>query len=319
MNALNDTPIISVIMANYNGESYLAAALESVLGQSVREIEVIVSDDASSDGSVAIAEAVAATDPRVHVLSTTINGGPGASRNRALDAARGDWVAIIDSDDLILPDRFAEMLAAAEHHSADAVADDLTYFGDVDARRQGRFLPDGFAVQPMRITPEVFLRSDLPGPQHAPLGYLKPMIRRRRIGGLRYHEGLRIGEDHDFFLRLLLSGLDAILLPQSYYLYRRRSSSISHRMGAGEIGAMIEAQDRLVVSEPGISAPLRVLFDRRRRHLGRELRFAELVARIKGRDARGTLAILLRDPPILRKLAKAAREHFARRTRRLAE
>ena len=122
-------PLVSVIMANFRGAAHLEAAMRAVLAQSERRLELILADDASDDDSVAIARAVAEGDGRVRVIASARNGGPAATRNLALDAARGDWIAIVDSDDLIHPERLARLVAAAEAAGADLVADDLGPFG----------------------------------------------------------------------------------------------------------------------------------------------------------------------------------------------
>src|SRR5262245_51041717 len=82
---------VSVIVANYNGEKFLADAVHSACNQSLRNIEVIVSDDASTDSSVQIIKALAAEDGRIRLIESSANGGPAAARNRALGIARGRW------------------------------------------------------------------------------------------------------------------------------------------------------------------------------------------------------------------------------------
>ncbi|MGB3316688.1 MAG: glycosyltransferase family 2 protein, partial [Albidovulum sp.] len=312
-----EVPTLSVIMANHNGGAYLRAAIGSVLAQTLQDIEVIVADDCSADDSVVIARELASQDGRVRVLTAPANTGPGASRNRALDAARGDWVAVVDSDDLILPDRFRRMLDHAAGATADIVADNLSLFSDAGGADLGHLLPADIAQGLVAVTPDAFLRSELPGPGHAPLGYLKPLIRRDRIGEMRYREDLRVGEDHDFLLRLLLKGLSMTVMPDAFYRYRKREGSVSHRLKPADIRAMIAAQDRLAPAI-GPSTELQRLFAQRRKNLCRELRFAELVGRIKGRDPLGALAIMLRDPPLVRNLARAAREHLARKDHSIA-
>lgn len=312
--AVDGNPVISVVMANYNGAAWLEAALRSVLSQYVRDIEVIVSDDRSADDSLAVAEAVARADPRVRILAAPVNGGAGACRNRALDAARGEWIAIVDSDDLILPARFEAMLAASA--GADIVADNLSLFSDDTGEDIGLHLRN--LPGPMQVTPEGFVRSELAGPGHGPLGYLKPMIRRRCLGETRYREDLPVGEDHDLVLRLLLGGARMVVLPEAHYRYRRRAGSASHRLAAAAIRAMIAAQDDLAAG-PALTDAMRRLFARRRRELCRELRFTELVTRLKGRDAAGALGLILRDPPLVRNLVRAAREHLEQRETGLAK
>src|SRR5262249_12838616 len=88
-------PAVSVLMANYNGAAYLAAAIRSVQTQSLRSLELIVSDDASTDGSVQIVTELMTSDPRIRLLQSDRNGGPAVARNRALDVAKGQWIAIV--------------------------------------------------------------------------------------------------------------------------------------------------------------------------------------------------------------------------------
>jgi succinoglycan biosynthesis protein ExoO len=96
-------------MANFNGGRFLADALSTVAGQSLRNIELIVIDDASTDNSRDLVEKAAAIDPRIRLIVSEKNGGPAAARNLGLDAARGEWIAVMDSDDLMHPERLANM------------------------------------------------------------------------------------------------------------------------------------------------------------------------------------------------------------------
>lgn len=197
---------VSVIMANYRGAEHLFAAISSVLRQSHADLELIVSDDASPDESGAIVRAVAANDARVRLIDAAMNAGPAAARNRALDAATGDWIAIVDSDDLLHVNRFERLLAAATYLGADMIADDLVFFGDT-AEASGRTLLQPLDLcAPLKVTTSLFLKASGENAQIPAFGYLKPMIRRDFIGVARYDENLRIGEDYDFILRLLMSG-----------------------------------------------------------------------------------------------------------------
>lgn len=104
--------MISVVMPSYNSAEFIGEAIRSVLGQTYRDLELIVCDDGSSDGTLAIAEAFAAQDPRVRILR---NGHGGVSRNcnAGLKAARFPWIARLDADDVALPDRLERQMAAA--------------------------------------------------------------------------------------------------------------------------------------------------------------------------------------------------------------
>ena len=105
---------VSVIIPVFNTEKYLDRCLDSVLGQTLRDIEVLCVDDLSTDGTPALLERRAAADSRLKVLRMDQNGGPGKARNRALNAAEGRYVCFLDSDDWIEPDFLEKMYSAAE-------------------------------------------------------------------------------------------------------------------------------------------------------------------------------------------------------------
>ena len=311
------SPLISVIMANYGASAYLPAALQSVLAQTVSDIELIVSDDASPDDSVAVVRQFATYDPRVRLIEASENRGPAAARNQALQVARGEWIAIVDSDDIVRPARFATLLAAAGDLKADAIADDLHFFSETGA---GATLLGAWAGdEPLRISAELFVQTNTSGAGLPPLGYLKPLFRRSRIAGMRYDETIRIAEDYDFLLRLLLEGARFFVLPRALYLYRRHASSISHRLSEAHVLAMIDNQRRLVADRgerlsPAVSAAL----ERRLSSLYRALAFERLVAAMKGLQTRRALGMLASDPRLLAPLAKSASEHWRSRRRRSA-
>ena len=102
------TPQVSVIMPVYNGEAYLASAVDSVLGQTTQDLELVVVDDGSSDGSAAILERYG---ERIRVLRQA-NAGVSAARNAGIAAARGEFIAFLDSDDWWESDFLDEMLRA---------------------------------------------------------------------------------------------------------------------------------------------------------------------------------------------------------------
>jgi succinoglycan biosynthesis protein ExoO len=303
-------PVVSVVMANYCGAAHIEAALASVLGQTVHDIEVIVADDASTDASVDIVARLAEADPRIRLLTADRNGGPGVSRNRALDAANGEWIAIVDSDDLIRAERFERLIGAAERLGADAIADDLRYFSS-DGSAKGTLLGSSMTA-PTAITPAVFVRSNIENAGAASLGYLKPMIRRARLGDLRYDETLRIGEDYDFLLRFLLTGARFCVLPEPLYSYRRHASSISHRLSEATVMAMIDSHRAFVSTHGPFDRELAGLFEAQMQSLQEAAAYERLVQSIKSRKVFDAAVRLAASPRLLRPLARSAYEHFTR-------
>ena len=109
-------PLISVIMPVYNGEKYLNKAVESILGQTFTDFELIVVDDGSTDGSAAILESFCQNDTRVIVQKHSQNKGIPAALNAGLALARGRYIARMDADDICLPERFEKQAAFLEKH-----------------------------------------------------------------------------------------------------------------------------------------------------------------------------------------------------------
>jgi glycosyltransferase involved in cell wall biosynthesis len=103
--------MISVIVPVYNAEKYLDECVRSILGQSYRDVELILVDDGSTDASPSLCDAYQEMDGRVRALHQE-NGGVSAARNAGLRAARGEWIGFCDCDDYILPGMYEDMLAA---------------------------------------------------------------------------------------------------------------------------------------------------------------------------------------------------------------
>lgn len=108
---LKQTPLISVIVPVYNVIGYLARCIESILSQTYTNLEIILVDDGSSDGSESECDAWKATDPRIKVIHKK-NGGLSSARNAGIDVATGDYLGFIDSDDYIELDMYETLLSA---------------------------------------------------------------------------------------------------------------------------------------------------------------------------------------------------------------
>lgn len=186
---MTQDPLVTVVMASYNAGEYLRPAVESILCQSFVDFELILVDDGSTDDSVADLERVC-RDDRLRIICQA-NAGKPASVNRAIDVARGRWVAIQDADDLASPKRL-ELLVERVNREPELGAVFSGYDLLVGRRR----------LAPIMREKDVFAcKSDIAQfimPSHDPT-----IMFRRDLGlRLRYDEDLRIGEGHDFILRL---------------------------------------------------------------------------------------------------------------------
>ncbi len=252
-NSAGRKPDVSVVVAAWNVEDYLAASVESALSQENVSVEVIVVDDASDDGTPAVAKRLAAQDPRIIAIGSSENAGPSAARNRAIAAATGAWIAVLDADDRFAPSRLQMLLSEAKAQSADVVFDQ---FQEVDPN--GEEIPESTAprfVEPRSWTLADWVEANRPRRRGAemPPGYLKPLIRREFLAEhhLAYREALRNSEDYLLIAEILAAGGVVWSTNEIGYFYTRREGSISHRIGPDHLKALLEAEhqifaDRLV-------------------------------------------------------------------------
>lgn len=123
---------LSILIPIYNVERYLRECLDSVVGQSQRELEIICINDGSTDSSLAIAQEYAAKDARIRIINKA-NSGYGHSMNRGLDAAQGEYIGIVESDDFVEAHMFEDLLALARQHDADIVRSEFFTYSSADA------------------------------------------------------------------------------------------------------------------------------------------------------------------------------------------
>jgi succinoglycan biosynthesis protein ExoO len=293
-----DAPLVSVLMANRDGAPWIAEAVRSVLQQGLDPIELILVDDASGDDSVARARAAAGGDPRLKLVRLERSLGPGGARNRALAEARGDWAAVVDSDDMVVRGRFLRLLALARARRADLVADNLIPFsasGD-----QPPMLRGAAWNRPREVSLAEFIACNRPFAPGACLGYLKPLIHRSafvRLGS-GYDERLRVGEDYDLVARLLATGARYWIDPAPRYRYRRHAASTSHRLRRNDVEALLEADDRFR-ARGGFSPEVLAALERRRRSLKRALAYDGIIAALKARSPGRALGQAMAEPGAL--------------------
>lgn len=227
-NASESAPLVSIIMPAYNTAKYIDEAIQSALQQTVQNIEVIVVDDASTDGTPEVVKAI--EDPRVRLYEFSENLGAAAARNQALQEAKGQWVAVLDSDDWYAPNRLESLLAVATETDADMVSDDMWFIEDGNptpwttlVKESGRSVPSAQLVSPI-----FYLDNDIHGQKGLHLGLSKPLINRNFLieHHIFYKSEVRLGQDFFLYLECLIRGAKFIFQPKPYYYYRSRSGSL---------------------------------------------------------------------------------------------
>jgi glycosyltransferase involved in cell wall biosynthesis len=220
-------PTVSVVIPVYDTEDYLPACLDSVLGQTFSDIEVVCVDDGSSDGSPRILKERAAADERLVVLENPDGSrGPGAARNLGIERARGDYLAFVDSDDLLAPTMLEELVSASRAGDADIAMCMVEKFNEDEEQS---FAPCRYgSTIPRALDDRTFTWRDL-GADVFQLRftacnkvYTRDLLERQAI---RFAED-RFYEDLTFTYQALLTASSLRFVRKGLYLNRR------HRPGA---------------------------------------------------------------------------------------
>ncbi|WP_233445146.1 glycosyltransferase family 2 protein [Paraburkholderia caribensis] len=298
----SSAPLVTVVMANFNGEKWIGKAIQSMKEQRLTDWELIVVDDASTDASVEVVRSAAADDPRVVLLTSLSNAGPSAARNRALLQATGRWITILDSDDLLAEERLESLVKNAESDGVAIAADDLLIVTE-SGSLTGHSLLD---LRTRRIFDAVELVET---PR---LGYLKPVIKAELLSGVRYDERMRWAEDFDLLLRTLVKHDARVLVyPPMGYHYRRRDGSLSTDKSADRqsLVGMMDATARFVASHP-ISARLADACARRRRSLETSLRWVDVTEAVHQKRLAAAVRYAIDHPQVLRCALQFARKRL---------
>ncbi len=280
----------SVIVPAYSIEAYIGECLESVRRQTDPDFEVIVIDDASTDRTAAIVERAGQDDPRIRLIRNPANAGPSRARNLGIAAARGEWVAFLDGDDWWLPDRLATLLAEAERHGADLVADDFGFYQDGATTPYRTMLPPGFTA-PRLLGIVELLRRDRPG--RYDFGLLKLVARTAflREHGLVFDEAVRYSEDFLFLIHCLAAGARLLVVPSAHYCYRVRPGSRVSEQSDRDFADMLALNAALAALFPGsANREVTALFAARGAEIDRQRRYQGVVGALK----RGRLGQALR-------------------------
>ena len=274
---------IAVIVAAYNAAATLERAVRSALAEPETS-ELIVVDDCSTDGTLAIANQLAQEDNRVRVLRMPVNGGPAAARNAALTASNAPWIAILDADDHLIPGRFAALFAHAD--DAEFVADTLIRTPSgvapkvaLDQRLIGAINFEDFVLGNM---------GELRGPLD--LGFVKPIFRRSFVAhhNMRYAD-MRLGEDYEFYARALALGARFLMIGPAGYISVEREGSLSKEHSELDLRRLRDCDLALAAIRPLDGAEQRAL-DRHYASVDCRLQWRRMISAVKARDASAALS-----------------------------
>ena len=215
------SPLVSVIMSVYNGETYVREAIDSILRQTFKDFEFLIIDDASNDRTPQILRSY--DDPRVRLLTNDKNIGQSASSNRAIEISKGEYIARMDSDDVAAPERLQRQVEFLDANTGVSV---VAAWVEI--------------IRNDRLTAEVWRESSNPGvlawdfTWRCPVTNPTVMIRREdflTVGG--YDGQYRFCEDHELCTRFIVAGKTITLIPAVLHRYR---------VWPGQIGTSKEKQ-----------------------------------------------------------------------------
>ena len=220
MNSFRFSPKVTINVPVYNVEPYLRQCLDSLIAQTLSEIEILLIDDGSTDNSGNICDEYAQKDSRIRVFHKK-NEGLASSRQYALERAKGEYFISCDSDDWVEPTMYEELYTKAKEKDADIVICDFFYNYPDGRQIQANNIPQNCSQD--ALLGDVLMRR-LSGTTCSKL-FRKDIFQRY---GISWEKGINLGEDIFIFLKLLLHPLKITCLPKAFYHYRRILGSNSY-------------------------------------------------------------------------------------------
>jgi succinoglycan biosynthesis protein ExoO len=309
---------VTVVIPAYQNEATLRRAVRSVLDQSLRNVEIIVGDDASTDSSRQLIADWLPDEPRLRAFRNRRNCGKSATMNRAIRFARGRWIAVLDGDDWYHPDRLAALVAIGEKSKADIVADNQFFYDAAAEAIVGPAWPVEGGDWALTFD-DYLLGSNVY--DNFDFGMLKPLVRTDfvRRTHLSYDERARYGEDFLYLLQFFILGGKAAICDAPYYFFTRPYGTLS-RQWSHAMRKRYDFQLAHDLTQSYLRADAGVLTPHQLRHLktrGRRLASLESYFRAKEllerRKWHGVLRCLVDHPGTLDCIARRLWERYVTR------
>ena len=209
----NDFGLISIIMAAYNAEKTIEQAINSVLSQTYTNFELLVVNDCSTDRTAELVKSIAAKDSRVRLISNVKNNGVSYTRKHGLEEAKGDWIAILDSDDAWEPEKLEKQIVLQRRTNAD-----LLFTGSAFMDSEGHPI-DWCLHAPKEVTYRQLLKQNVLSNSSA--------LVRKELYAKYYAIGDGMHEDFAIWLSILKEGKKAYGVDEPLLIYRIAKSSKS--------------------------------------------------------------------------------------------
>lgn len=231
-------PKVSIIVPVYNTEKYLKQCIDSITGQTLKEIEIIIVDDGSKAECAALCDELAQTDSRIKVIHKA-NAGLGFARNSGMEIACGEYVGFIDSDDYIKPEMYEALYQAAVKNDADLAISGVCFVGGNTFSKDGDYIEkscfdsetvfenEGMKTLLLGVVGALPRESD---DSRYGVGVCKNIFRRSLIQDKKiefFSERKIISEDTMYMVDYIKCAKKAVGVPGAFYCYRRNDESLS--------------------------------------------------------------------------------------------
>lgn len=239
MNKVNN-PMISVIIPVYNVKNYLIQCVDSVINQSYKNLEIILVDDGSTDGSADICDELKLKDNRISVLHK-INGGLSSARNAALDIATGDYISFIDSDDVIHTDMYTTLLDVIIK-GYDIVECEATKFFDDDIIDLTTKITTSILTERNR---EKALNNIVKNPGMS-VSFCNKLFSKDLFSNIRFKDGITHEDEHLIFRVYENINKMASISNPLYYYRTRQNSIMTSKNDLRRLNAIFVWEDRMI-------------------------------------------------------------------------
>lgn len=252
---------VSIILPTYNAAQHLRETLDSILNQTLQADQIVIINDGSTDQSLEIISTYQRKEQRIQIIDQP-NGGVSRARNRGLGACHGDFIALMDSDDICLPTRLEEQVKALNKRNADICGSWMRNFGE--KQRISKYPKQSSAIKWNYL----FFGRTIANPTS--------MIRHSIVGTTRYNESLAFAEDYGFFLELLIKNpeIQLINIQKPLIRYRTHPGQATQRLSSQNLNNLTIIQKRLIPAPHELSldqmVPLHVKLWRSRQPLSKD-------------------------------------------------
>ncbi len=299
-----ERPLVSVVMPVYNAAHTVQAAIDSVLRQSYSDLELLICNDASSDSTGELLSWI--DNPRVRVIENSSNLGEGRTRDKAINHARGEWLAFIDADDAWRLNRLRVMMDVAGEVGPSFIFDNIVECHD-----------NPFGMKPWRnVRKKHDFGSSVAKAANVPVDQLisstrsliKPIFPLACVRDHQIRHSSRLyGADLEFFLKIWALGLPIWYIPEPMYLYRICPGSVSINPDRFRLlrGVLEEGAQSFEFSSEIQSA-----FTKKINWITQQDKYMNFVKAVKDKNSSGMLTILRDDPWVFHELVKRILQSF---------